>query len=189
MASTEPPRIPGRQLSEMEASQARAFIGNLLEINGPGATAFPGAQPVSLGASHLERLLTEDFFVSEKADGIRVLLYASVDRQTKAPYTLLFDRRNDYYRLDGFGIPSAADPRIWVSDTLIDGELVNDTVASPNGPKLELQFLAFDTLLCEGEKTFQKSYHKRIGRLRSLIISYMKRVDKDPHYARIQPFR
>jgi mRNA guanylyltransferase len=142
---------------------------------------------VSLDASHLNKLLSEDYFVSEKADGIRVLLYASVD-QANVPYTLLFDRKNDYYRLDGLGLPGHKGG--WIKDTLIDGELVNDTLNTPNGPVQVLHFLAFDTLLCDGEKTFQKPYDKRIGRLRAFILDpYMRRVAKDPQYAKMQPFK
>ncbi len=181
-------RIPGRKLPETEASKAQAFIGNLLGLSGPGQTAFPGAQPVSLSGAHLHRLLNEDFFVSEKADGVRVLLFASVDRRTGRPYVLLLDRRNDVYSLEGLGIPLASNPRAWVSDTLIDGELVNDSTDGQT--QKDMQFLGFDTLLYAGERTFEKPYYKRTGVLRSLIVEpHMRRVAKDPEFARIQPFR
>ena len=42
--------------------------------------SFPGAQPISFAAPHLEELGNENYFVSEKADGIRCLFLTTTDR-------------------------------------------------------------------------------------------------------------
>lgn len=36
---------------------------------------FPGSQPVSFGSQHFEWLESEDYYICEKSDGIRYLLY------------------------------------------------------------------------------------------------------------------
>ena len=51
-----------------------------------GSIRFPGAQPVSFASRHIQELKDENYFVSEKADGVRCLVYttshASGDRET-----------------------------------------------------------------------------------------------------------
>jgi len=54
----------------------RQRIAGLLDI---GPSQFPGAQPVSFLQEHLEELQHEDYFVSEKSDGTRYLMYITLD--------------------------------------------------------------------------------------------------------------
>jgi mRNA guanylyltransferase len=39
------------------------------------ANSFPGSQPISFGSEHIDSLLTEDYLVCEKSDGVRYLLF------------------------------------------------------------------------------------------------------------------
>ena len=42
---------------------------------------FPGAQPISFAQKHIEELKNENYFVSEKADGIRCLMYTTINQE------------------------------------------------------------------------------------------------------------
>lgn len=91
---------------------------------------FPGAQPVSFTRRHIRELQEVDYFMCEKTDGLRCLLYLTqhIDpggELAEAQY--LIDRRNEYFyiRRDTLHIPKSEDDLLgFHTGTLLDGELV-----------------------------------------------------------------
>ncbi|KAJ3323746.1 Dcp1p-Dcp2p decapping enzyme complex alpha subunit, partial [Boothiomyces sp. JEL0866] len=167
------------RLNDLRERVAGLFNQNL------SARRFPGAQPVSFGSVHLSELLEEDYFVSEKADGIRLLLYTRTlpDKKVEA---YLIDRKNHYY-FHHFGLPL---PGLQKShqNTVLDGELVID-----GGKKL---FMVFDALFVHDKDVTAKPYTKRLGvklvliqNLRENVIKpFMESMKRNPDYLRKFPF-
>lgn len=91
---------------------------------------FPGMQPVSLNATNQSYLLSEDYFVCEKSDGIRILCYMSLESNPmtsqQMPCTFICDRNYQFRAFQGFFWPFKADATEIHAGTLLDGELVLD---------------------------------------------------------------
>jgi mRNA guanylyltransferase len=69
------PDIPGDLVRDRyQLEKLREKVVALLDADF-SPRKFPGAQPISFDSGHLEELCRENYFVSEKADGIRCLLY------------------------------------------------------------------------------------------------------------------
>ena len=95
-------------------------------------TRFPGMQPVSLNQDNCKALLSDDYYVCEKSDGIRILCFAtSSQAQNQSfhmpPTVYICDRNYLFRALPGFFWPFASDGSLLHSQTLLDGELVLDT--------------------------------------------------------------
>ncbi|KAF2426595.1 mRNA capping enzyme, alpha subunit [Tothia fuscella] len=170
------PQIPGHKASEELAHTFRTEVAHLLERN---STNFPGAQPVSFARGHLRELCRRDYFLCEKTDGIRCLLYCTNEGPREIHY--LIDRKNDYYFLEDRGqilhFPMPDDPSYesFHKDTIIDGELVLDT--DKNGNET-LRYLVFDCLVLDGENLTKKPLDKRIGRFRQFVYKPFSEVYK-----------
>ncbi|KAF3289592.1 Dcp1p-Dcp2p decapping enzyme complex alpha subunit [Orbilia oligospora] len=158
------PTIPGVKAEHSVAQTIRQEVARLLNRN---TLSFPGAQPVSFAKKHLNELHHEDYYVCEKSDGIRCLLYCTHgDTQDSEAYYLI-DRKNDYYYVSGLHYPRNPPPDSkeidWGSfhtQTVIDGELVIDV--KKDGRKV-LKFLVFDCLVLDGQLLVQRSLDKRLG--------------------------
>ena len=69
------PEIPGALVTDAgEQRKLQDEIATVLQTRMP-PRKFPGAQPISFARGHIRDLLSENYFVSEKADGVRVLMY------------------------------------------------------------------------------------------------------------------
>ncbi|KAI9358336.1 mRNA capping enzyme, catalytic domain-containing protein, partial [Zopfochytrium polystomum] len=159
----------------------RTIVANLFKSR---RSDFPGCQPVSFGQRHLAELEQNNYFVSEKADGIRVLLFTNLPPNGH-PQTFLIDRKNKYYFL-AFGLPREDNFWKYQTNTIIDGELVLDEV---NG-KQSLSFLAFDCVSHMNKSLVDRPYTKRLGHLTANIINpYKERVRNDQKYAQSRPFK
>jgi mRNA guanylyltransferase len=184
------PEIPGELVRDRNIlNDLKQIVVDLLQTN-MNPQRFPGAQPISFSESHLEELKNENYFVSEKADGIRCLLYTRTFPDSTVE-SYLIDRKNNYYRLK-FGLPL---PGLKKShqNTIVDGELVFETFFNKKTLKkeTELMFLIFDALLMDNKLLVNREYTKRLGYLRTtLIVPYMEAYKRDPvKYARIFPFK
>jgi mRNA guanylyltransferase len=120
-------------------------------------TSFPGAQPVSFARRHIEELAQQDYYVCEKSDGMRYLLYLTEgDKGEEIHY--LIDRKNDYWYIPDahltLHLPQENNIEGFHVGTLIDGELVLDKV--PGEADLVPRFLVFDCLVLDGKSLMDR---------------------------------
>ncbi|KAE9967237.1 hypothetical protein BLS_006510 [Venturia inaequalis] len=163
------PDMPGIKADEHLAGLLQREVASLLNRD---RTNFPGAQPVSFARSHIEELCKEDYYLCEKTDGIRCLLFCTIDEHANEIHYLI-DRKNDYYFVPGLHFPHHTDPNFakFHSDTLIDGELVIDTY--PDGRRVN-RYLVFDCLVLDKECLTSRPLDKRIGRFAEFVDKPLK---------------
>ncbi|KAL9104982.1 MAG: hypothetical protein Q9163_000154 [Psora crenata] len=150
------PDIPGIKAQSDLAQNFRYEVANVL---GRKQTSFPGAQPVSFAAKHFVELQKQDYYVCEKSDGIRCLMYLTDGDQGKQAVYLI-DRKNDYYFVPDVRFPKEGDETEFHTGTIVDGELVTDT--QPNGT-VEMNYLVFDCLTLDSNSLMHRSLDKRLG--------------------------
>ena len=163
------PDIPGTKIEGDMLYNFREEVRELLGRNNPG---FPGAQPVSFAARHKLELQKQDYFVCEKSDGVRCLMYLTADGLEEVTY--LIDRKNDYYHVPRLHFPKTVErPVEFHVNTLLDGELVNDTL--PDG-RIQLMYLVFDCLVLNNDPVMQLTLDKRIGRFRDIVYEPYRKL-------------
>jgi mRNA guanylyltransferase len=106
----------------------------------------------------------------EKSDGERAMLYISKDRQA----TFVIDRKFHVQQLKS---PVYAEMWSTAGDTLIDGELVLSSDATPT-----TYFIAFDLILLQGERVLEKKLSERLGKIGMGIIKPYR--ERFPNYAK-----
>ncbi|KAF2448254.1 mRNA capping enzyme, alpha subunit [Karstenula rhodostoma CBS 690.94] len=170
-ASSAPPSIPGFQLSNEDSGPLKHAVAEL--IHREGNTRFPGAQPVSFARQHVAELQQREYFMCEKTDGLRCLLFFHfVDSERGfEPVTFLIDRKNNYYEVKPpIRVPyhgALFQKEAFLYATILDGELVNDLY--PDGTT-KLIFYAFDCLAADGENYTDKPLSKRLWALKERVI-------------------
>nr|GAT53305.1 mRNA guanylyltransferase [Mycena chlorophos] len=185
------PEIPGRRV-EPHSEQEEWLKTQVAAISGVDRHRFPGSQPVSFSQADLARLESEDFWVCEKSDGVRVLLVILTDLDAQGngsgeQVVRLFDRNNDFYELDGFYFPHHENPQKPMLNTIVDGELVCDV--DPRTNQETLRFLAFDCLVVNNENVMSRFLDKRYGRLKEWFYKPFLRMTKDhSHVVQNHPF-
>lgn len=150
------------------ADQFRREVAHLL---GRSSLAFPGAQPVSFSAQHLTELQRNDYYICEKTDGIRCLLYfARGDPESDTPEIhYLIDRKNEYRFVPGLHFPLPDDDSFqsFHVDTLVDGELVNDRCDDGSH---QLKYLVFDCLVLDGQVLMHRTLDKRLAYFKEKVL-------------------
>lgn len=175
---------PGLRASGDVLRTMRQEVANLLQRNQSG---FPGAQPVSFARKHIDELQQEDYYVCEKSDGIRYLLYMTEDETGKETHYLI-DRKNDFWYISSSSLhfPLPNDEQAFHTRTLLDGELVIDE--HPNGRR-EPMFLVFDCLALDGQLLTGRDLSKRLGYFQNSVNKpYRALLDKYPQERQYQPF-
>ncbi|MCJ1307377.1 Dcp1p-Dcp2p decapping enzyme complex alpha subunit [Agyrium rufum] len=175
------PSMPGVKAEGDLLHQLRQEVARSL---GRDRTNFPGAQPVSFARRHLHELTKEDYYVCEKSDGIRCLMYCTNDGPNEVTY--LIDRKNDYYWVQSLHFPLPDDQQLFHINTLIDGELVNDR--QQNGD-IQLKYLVFDCLVLDGDSLMHRTLDKRLAYFREKVYTpYRSLYDKYPEEIQYLPF-
>ena len=181
----DPPPIPGALLIAGELELRRQQVATLLDSK---RGSFPGAQPVSFAKHHIDRLKDDDYYVCEKSDGTRCLMYCTTFEDGREA-TFLINRKNDYYSVPRLHFPLPTDPscKDFHSNTILDGELVLDK--HPDGRK-ELIFLAFDMLVYEGRDYRQRLLRDRLGCLETKLLRPLDKFSRNNgKYAQRFPFK
>ncbi|KAA8908348.1 mRNA capping enzyme, catalytic domain-containing protein [Sphaerosporella brunnea] len=178
MAQTQPtrraphqssvPEIPGFKAEGDLLRTLRREVADLLERSN---LSFPGAQPVSFCRRHINELKRDDYYLCEKSDGIRCLMYFTRDGDREIHY--LIDRKNDYYYVPDLHFPVPGDKTYqkFHTDTIIDGELVLDTIAP--GKRL-LRYLVFDCLVIDRKPMRERTLDKRLAYFREFVYTPYK---------------
>ncbi|KAI4246015.1 MAG: hypothetical protein L6R40_002231 [Gallowayella cf. fulva] len=177
------PQIPGIPLVGDQLRACRREVAETLERSSIG---FPGAQPVSFAARHKFELQKQDYYVCEKSDGIRCLMYHTRDEHYQEAVYLI-DRKNDYYRVPDLHFPlPGKDESLHHVNTLVDGELVNDTL--PN-KTVQLTYLVFDCLCLDGNRLMHRTLDKRLAYFReNVLVPYQALYKKYPDEIQYLPF-
>ncbi|PHH91382.1 hypothetical protein CDD83_690 [Cordyceps sp. RAO-2017] len=175
---------PGVKAGGQLLYSMRKEVADLL---GRHQTSFPGAQPVSFARQHVDELTKQDYYVCEKSDGIRYLLYSTADENGEEAHYLI-DRKNDYWFITNRNLhfPLVNDLSAFHTATLVDGELVWDSL--PNDKK-EPRFLVFDCLVMDGNKLMDRTLDKRLAYFKERFYTPYKKLFKEfPNELQFQPF-
>lgn len=150
-------------------------------------SGFPGAQPVSMDRQNLCFLGRSPYKVSWKADGTRYMML--INGKNKV---FMIDRDNSVFHIDNLEFPFRKDPRVHLSNTLLDGEMIIDKVNGQPVPR----YLIYDIIKFNGQPVGQCDFNIRLLCIEKEIISprmeKMKtgQIDKtkEPFSVRNKPF-
>ncbi|CAG8500210.1 8747_t:CDS:10 [Funneliformis mosseae] len=111
----------GLRLNDDYANTLLPRIKELLRHKNQG---FPGSRPVEFESRHIELLEKEDYFVRDKTDGKRyILFFTAVDGGT----AFMMDESCKFRILTGFKLPLRSNHSFIHNETMMDGEMVMDT--------------------------------------------------------------
>jgi mRNA guanylyltransferase len=177
-----------RIIPNEEAIFHRTTVADLLDRK---QTGFPGAQPVSFARRHFAELQIQDYYLCEKTDGIRCLLYLTQWVQPNQPpqeLQFLVDRKNQYWHVESnmMHLPKPGNMGGFHNATLLDGELVRQKY--PDG-STRLMYLIFDCLCLDGVNITARPLDIRLGKLQLQIYTPWLELKKEyPNDVAEQPF-
>jgi len=133
-----------------------------------GVTAeldFPGSMPVNLVRRNMVLVETLDYFVTEKSDGVRYLLYVvntAAPGESPKVQAVVMDRAREISLVLGAGALGEA----LGAGTVLDGELIFH-----QQEKLGRQvYLIFDVLALDGERLVDRPFSERLALINGTII-------------------
>lgn len=122
---------------------------------------FPGSQPVSMDRQNLGLLREKPYKVSWKADGTRYMML--IDGKDEVYF---LDRDNCIYKISGLTFLHRKDRDRHIADTLLDGEMVIDTVNDVKVPR----FLIYDIIRYEGNEVGKCAFGTRLTCIEKEIV-------------------
>lgn len=132
--------------------------------------------------------MRHSYYVCEKTDGIRYLLYLTADEHNEETVYLI-DRKNDFWFIQhrNLHLPQEQDEAAFHRNTIIDGELVMDK--QPDGTERP-SFLVFDCLILDGKMLMDRPLDKRLAYFQHNIYRpYRDLFKRYPGELQYQAFR
>ncbi|KDQ12255.1 hypothetical protein BOTBODRAFT_56833 [Botryobasidium botryosum FD-172 SS1] len=183
MPVSRTPDLPGLLVPPEQAARLKALVA---QICGLDHHRFIGSQPVSFTRMDLRKLEEMDYWVCEKSDGVRVLIFI-VGIPPSEQEVYLIDRKNEYRALQGLFFPHYENPQRPLGHTLLDGELVTDI--DPRTGKETTRLLLFDCIVVDNQNLMSKPLNKRYGRLQEWVCKpQLRMVAQFPNAAALRPF-
>ena len=170
---------------------AEEFRDEVARLLGHHSRGFPGAQPVSFAARHIGELKRQDYYVCEKTDGIRYLMYMTSDTAPNGEpkdVHYLIDRKNQYWWVPGLHFPHQEDPTFqkFHENTVLDGELVEEKY--PDGTR-EFKYWVFDCLVLDKQQMMQRPLSKRLAYFKENVMKpYNAMFEQFPQEKSERPF-
>jgi mRNA guanylyltransferase len=146
---------------------------------------FLGTMPINFARRHIEQVRRQPYWISEKTDGVRFLLFitrASPTSQSPAsphassssglsssgslspPQCYLIDRSNTHFRVPGFfHLAPSLSPN---SDTILDGEMVKRFNSE------DYYFLIFDAIAVDGAAVWNQSMSERLSHISNVVSAF-----------------
>ncbi|KAI5160552.1 mRNA guanylyltransferase [Nematocida ausubeli] len=121
-----------------------------------GASSFPGAQPVTLNREALQDLRQKDYFVCEKSDGLRAILY--IKQIKHKTYAFFTDRNGSVVRIKK--------PFPLIGSALLDGEIIKNSAGS-------YIYMVFDMAIYQGVSICNRSLTERL----SAAMRYLQQTE------------
>jgi len=130
---------------------------------------------------------SHSYWVSEKSDGVRVLLVVLTNLETSEQIVFIVDRHNSYREISGLYFPHHEHPERPLRSTVVDAELVIDF--DPRTKRETLRLLCFDCLVADSQNVMSKTLDKRYWRLKEVFFKpYAKMLRDHPRMMENQPF-
>lgn len=128
------------------------IIINNPSINNNMSQEFIGSMPFNISRNTLNVIKENDYFITEKSDGMRYLMYIVHDMSINNPVGILMNRSKEVYRL-----PDATKVgNIFKSGTVLDCEYVFNRTLK------EHMILIFDILAMDGKSCVDLPFHQRL---------------------------
>ena len=139
---------------------------------------------MSFAGKPIQELKKQDYWVCEKTDGMRFLMYLTNDGEQPVHY--LIDRKNNYYYVRELHFPHHEDKTFtrFHIGTILDGELVEDRLP---GREPVMKFLVFDLLCIDSTKMMHRPLDKRLAYFKSQVLEPYKAFTK-AHPTTQRPF-
>ncbi|CAD2107263.1 mRNA-capping enzyme subunit alpha, putative [Plasmodium vinckei] len=158
---------PGEKIeNEFLKEKIRGKINEMLKWKRKG---FPGSNPVSLTKHNIKNLFNKDYLICEKTDGVRYFLFIVSNT------TFLIDRNYDIFKND-MHIPTIDNLEVKQQLTLLDGELVEDTIYNEKKgiEEKRIVYLIYDGLFIQRKDITNLSYLERLTNVYNYVITPLK---------------